>query len=341
MCAGIGQGNRRQSRHAVQAPVELLARVAAAPPALDVGIGALDPQQRRGDGSARWPGSRRRGRAPGWCACAPGRPAPASARWASGRAQCARQPGGLVGDQARVVGRSRAATSSTVGVARMSGCGWRSSSSQGARRSRRLPAGRRQAEALQVDQTAHARRAHAGVAHHDIAAHAVAQQVDGLAWRQRRRAGRRGRPGSRGTSSCRCAGGSLRPKPRQSGATMWRADRRPRPQGVDDELERRADVHPAVQQHQGRPQRRGQVGVAPLEQVLAQAAQRHELGVRLRGDGLDGGRGRCHRRTVAAGGLRDPVRPRDSAGVSRSAARAARAPAWRAPGVSGSTPTMA
>ena len=56
-------------------------------------------------------------------------------------------------------------------------------------------------------------------------------------------------------------------------------------EGVDDELERCGDVHPAVQHDERRPVVAGQRRVAPFEQVLAQAARRHEEAARAAGAG--------------------------------------------------------
>ena len=47
-------------------------------------------------------------------------------------------------------------------------------------------------------------------------------------------------------------------------------------QRVDDELEGRADIHPAMHHHQRRTTGRRQAGVAPLQQVVVQVADGHE-----------------------------------------------------------------
>ena len=175
-----------------------------------------------------------------------------------------RQPGGLVG--ARAAGWSSSA-------ARPPRRGWRSCAASAAASARRATARSRfgacsrlrlrHAEAFEVDQPADARRAHAGVDHDDVAAHAVADQVDRLLAATGGRSARRGRPGSRGTSSCRprvrvgqaeaapvggdhvaLAGpahrprtGTTRPRPSSrassaaAGAAAWPSRRRPRRSG--------------------------------------------------------------------------------------------------------------
>ena len=98
--------------------------------------------------------------------------------------------------------------------------------------------------------------------------------------RARHRAVRRGRPGSRGTSRCRPPGAAREPEAAPVGRDRPSARAVGGGQRVDHELERRADIHPAVQQHQRRPRGRGQRGVAPGVEVILQAADGDEATVR-------------------------------------------------------------
>ena len=236
---------RSTSAHDVQPLVELGLAVALAPPLADVGPVALDPQQRRARSAASTPASRRRWRAAGSIALV-GRvaedargPAPSSVRAATSAAP------------ARPPGRRAAAGWSCAGARHLVEAG------VGAQLRRRLqlveplasasaPAAgfeSRHAEAFEVDEPAHPLRPHAGVEHHHVAAHAVADQVDRRPRANRRRAVRRGRRGSRRTSSCRPAASRSRPKPRQSARS--RRARRPARRRRTGTMRRRPSSHAA------------------------------------------------------------------------------------------------
>ena len=134
---------------------------------------------------------------------------------------------------------------------------------------------RRQAEAFEVDQAPHARGAHAGIAHRHIAAHAVAEQVDRLGRRQvvdqcveiaqvvREPIA---------VAAARAAAAEAAPVGRDDPAALAFT----RGHGIDHELKRRADIHPAVKAQQERRQGRGQRLLPPLEQVVRQAAHGYE-----------------------------------------------------------------
>ena len=153
----------------------------------------------------------------------------------------------------------------------------------------------RQAKALQVDQPPDAAGPHAGITHHHVAAHAVAQQVDRLA----------GRDGvEQGVQVAQVVG-----EPVAVGAAVV-AEAETAPVGGDDvarrafqpgqrinqELERRPDVHPAMHQHQGRAFGGGLVGRTPGVQVELQAAH----GQPARGGGAGRNVDRRHPATVDA-----------------------------------------
>ena len=101
---------------------------------------------------------------------------------------------------------------------------------------------RRNAEAFERDHRAHSRRTRARVMHHDVAAEAVADEVRRLAGRER--------------VEQRFEIGDIIGKPvalrlprAAAVATLIRRNRMPfARERVDQELERRADVHPAMQQ---------------------------------------------------------------------------------------------
>ena len=119
----------------------------------------------------------------------------------------------------------------------------------------------RQAEALQEGELAHALRAHAGVQVGDVAAHAVTHQVDAAVLREQPQ------------QHVQVAQVVDEPVPARGPL----AQAEPAPVGgdhvpvalerIDQKLERRRDVHPAVQQPQLRVS-----GIAPGAHVVAQAA---------------------------------------------------------------------
>ena len=136
-------------------------------------------------------------------------------------------------------------------------------SSSHLRQARRCGArrGARQAEALQEGELAHALRAHAGVQVGDVAAHAVAHQVDAAVLREQPQ------------QHVQVAQVVDEPVPArgplaQAEAAPVGCDHVPVAlERVDQKLERRRDVHPAVQQPQLRMS-----GIAPGAHVVAQAA---------------------------------------------------------------------
>ena len=123
--------------------------------------------------------------------------------------------------------------------------------------------------------------------HHDVAAEAVADEVDALA----------GREGVEQRLEIGDVVGepiALRLPGAAAEAAQIRRDRVPvARQRVDEELERRADVHPAVQQEQLRRRR-----VAPGQHVVVVTAQRDAVrAIRLHRARLPGRRG-CRRRAT-------------------------------------------
>jgi hypothetical protein len=128
--------------------------------------------------------------------------------------------------------------------------------------------GRRHAEAFQVDHPAHPRRPHAGVNAGHVAAHAVAEQVDR----------RRGRIMVEhrvevGDVVREPVGVGARARGQAEAAPVGRDDVPVAGQVVGDELERGADIHPAVQHENDR-----RPFPAPVAYVRAQAAHGDEFG---------------------------------------------------------------
>jgi hypothetical protein len=139
----------------------------------------------------------------------------------------------------------------------------------------------RQAEAFQVDEAPHPLRAHAGIDHHHVAAHAVADEVDRLVGRQRLQqrvevAEVVGEPVAVGGGRFAAA----------EAAPVGRHDPALARQRIDDELVRRADVHPAMGEHQRRLAGRRR---APGVDVAAQAAHGDEFAARRAARDIGGG----------------------------------------------------
>ena len=267
---------RSTSAHDVQALVELGLGVAVAPPDADVGAVALDPQHRRGDALPAFEPSSTLVRASGSSACGPGRrgrarPAVVAPRrrdqcGASQAARSARSSGLVLlqplGDA--VEARRRRAAAAAV-----------FSSSSHLRDSASAPAAgcdARHAEAFEVDEAAHALGPHAGIEHRDVAAHAVAEQVDRRALGAEQRV-------EHGVEVAEVVGepvgvGGRRVAERRSRASRARARGGRRRSASTTNWNDARDVHPAVQHDQRRPVGARERGVAPLEQVVAQAAHR-------------------------------------------------------------------
>ncbi len=133
---------------------------------------------------------------------------------------------------------------------------------------RLLRPGAAQAGAFQVDQLADALRTRAGVQADHVAAHAVAQQIDRLVRRIMTQDGVQvgqvvGEPIGVGAVALR-----------QAKAAPVRCDHMPIAlQRVHHELERGADIHPAMQHEQ-----LGRALPAPVAHVTAQAANGQEFG---------------------------------------------------------------
>ncbi len=138
-------------------------------------------------------------------------------------------------------------------------------------------AGRREPEPFEVDHPAHAFRPGAGVQAHDVRTHAVSDQVD--------LAGRRVAVDERIEITevfvepvVAAALPRDRPVGQPEAARIGRDHLPVARERIDDELERRRDVHPAVQHEQRR-----RIGPAPAPHMQLDAAHRDEIGNRTRG----------------------------------------------------------
>ena len=180
------------------------------------------------------------------------------------------QPRGLVGREARVVLHQPRSHGRCVGIRRKALRRFQLVEPLRQALDRLLRLRCRQAEALEVDQLAHACRPHTGIAHDDIAAHAVAEQVERRAGRQRiaeriEIAQVVGEPVAVGAG---WHGAAAEATPvRRDDATRIAFERRQR---IDDELERCADVHPAMRHQQRWTVRRRARQIAPDKAVVVE-----------------------------------------------------------------------
>ena len=137
-----------------------------------------------------------------------------------------------------------------------------------------LRLGARETEAFDADDAAHAPGPQSGVAQHDVATHAVPDQRRGLAWAEDVEQAIEIRKVIGEPVAVGC------PRRAPEAAPVRRCARPAGRQLVDQELERCAVIHPAVQQYERWP--RGPRGRAPARQVVVEPAHLMTLGLRVR-----------------------------------------------------------